>query len=218
MTTRVLLADDHKILRQGLQTLLQNEPNIEVVGQADNGRDAIELAKELQPDVVIMDVAMPDVSGIEATRELLNAVPTSKVVALSMHSDQRFVAGMLAVGASGYLLKNAAFEELALSIRTVVANELYLSPGITGVVVKDYLNRLGRAQRTSAPALSSRETEVLRLIAEGRTTAEIAEDLQISVKTVETHRRQVMEKLDLRSIADLTKYALRIGLVSLDSA
>ena len=218
MTTRVLLADDHKILRQGLQTLLQNEPDIEVVGQADNGRDAIELAKELQPDVVIMDVAMPDVGGIEATRELLNAVPTSKVVALSMHSDQRFVAGMLAVGASGYLLKDAAFEELALSIRTVVANELYLSPGITGVVVRDYLNRLGRAQRTSAPALSSRETEVLRLIAEGRTTAEIAEDLQISVKTVETHRRQVMEKLDLHSIAGLTKYALRIGLVSLDSA
>ena len=218
MTTRVLLADDHKILRQGLQTLLQNEPDIEVVGQADNGRDAIELAKELQPDVVIMDVAMPDVSGIEATRELLNAVPTSKVVALSMHSDQRFVAGMLAAGASGYLLKDAAFEELALSIRTVVGNEIYLSPGITGVVVKDYLNRLGRAQRTSAPALSSRETEVLRLVAGGRTTAEIAEDLQISVKTVETHRRQVMEKLDLRSIADLTKYALRIGLVSLDSA
>ncbi len=218
MTTRVLLADDHKILRQGLQTLLQNEPDIEVVGQADNGRDAIELAKELQPDVVIMDVAMPDVSGVEATRELLNAVPTAKVVALSMHSDQRFVAGMLAVGASGYLLKNAAFEELALSIRTVVANELYLSPGITGVVVKDYLNRLGRAQRTGAPALSSRETEVLRLIAEGRTTAEIAEDLQISVKTVETHRRQVMEKLDLHSIANLTKHALRIGLVSLDSA
>ncbi len=218
MTTRVLLADDHKILRHGLQTLLQNEPDIEVVGQADNGRDAIELAKELQPDVVIMDVAMPDVSGIEATRELLNAVPTSKVVALSMHSDQRFVAGMLAVGASGYLLKDAAFEELALSIRTVIANEIYLSPGITGVVVKDYLNRLGRAQRTSAPALSSRETEVLRLIAEGRTTAEIAEDLGISVKTVETHRRQVMEKLDLRNIADLTKYALRIGLVSLDSA
>ncbi len=218
MTTRVLLADDHKILRQGLQTLLQNEPDIEVVGQADNGRDAIELTKKLQPDVVIMDIAMPDVSGVEATRELLNAVPTAKVVALSMHSDQRFVAGMLAVGASGYLLKDAAFEELALSIRTVVANELYLSPGIVGVVIKDYLNRLGRAQRTSAPTLSSRETEVLRLIAEGRTTAEIAEDLQISVKTVETHRRQVMEKLDLRSIADLTKYALRIGLVSLDSA
>ena len=218
MTTRVLLADDHKILRQGLQTLLQNEPDIEVVGQADNGRDAIELTKKLQPDVVIMDIAMPDVSGVEATRELLNAVPTAKVVALSMHSDQRFVAGMLAVGASGYLLKDAAFEELALSIRTVVANELYLSPGIVGVVIKDYLNRLGRAQRTSAPILSSRETEVLRLIAEGRTTAEIAEDLQISVKTVETHRRQVMEKLDLHSIANLTKHALRIGLVSLDSA
>jgi len=217
VTTRVLLADDHKILRQGLETLLQNEPDIEVVGQADNGRDAIRLAKKLKPDVVIMDVAMPDVSGIEATRELLNVVPTAKVVALSMHSDQRFVSGMLAVGASGYLLKDAAFEELALSIRTVVANELYLSPGIVGVVVKDYMNRLGRAERARAPTLSSRETEVLRLIARGRTTAEIAEDLQISVKTVETHRRQIMDKLDLHSIAGLTKHAVRIGLVSLNN-
>ena len=212
MTTRVLLADDHKILRQGLQTLLQNEPDIEVVGQADNGRGAIELAKELRPDVVIMDVAMPDVGGVGATRELVNAVPTAKVVALSMHSDRRFVTGMLSAGASGYLLKDSAFEELALSIRAVMRGELYLSAGITGVVVDELVGpRLAKE-----PLLSTRETEVLRLLAAGKSTADMARELGVSVKTIETHRRQIMHKLGLHSIAELTKYAVREGLTSLD--
>lgn len=212
MTTRVLLADDHKILRQGLQTLLQNEPDIEVVGQADNGRGAIELAKELRPDVVIMDVAMPDVGGVRATRELVNAVPTAKVVALSMHSDRRFVTGMLSAGASGYLLKDSAFEELALSIRAVMRGELYLSAGITGVVVDELVGpRLAKE-----PLLSTRETEVLRLLAAGKSTADMARELGVSVKTIETHRRQIMHKLGLHSVAELTKYAVREGLTSLD--
>ncbi len=212
MTTRVLLADDHKILRQGLQTLLQNEPDIEVVGQADNGRGAIELAKELRPDVVIMDVAMPDVGGVGATRELVNAVPTAKVVALSMHSDRRFVTGMLSAGASGYLLKDSAFEELALSIRAVMRGELYLSAGITGVVVDELVGpRLAKE-----PLLSTRETEVLRLLAAGKRTADMARELEVSVKTIETHRRQIMHKLGLHSVAELTKYAVREGLTSLD--
>ncbi len=212
MTTRVLLADDHKILRQGLQTLLQNEPDIEVVGQADNGRGAIELAKELRPDVVIMDVAMPDVGGVGATRELVNAVPTAKVVALSMHSDRRFVTGMLSAGASGYLLKDSAFEELALSIRAVMRGELYLSAGITGVVVDELVGpRLAKE-----PLLSTRETEVLQLLAEGKSTADMARELGVSVKTIETHRRQIMHKLGLHSVAELTKYAVREGLTSLD--
>ena len=212
MTTRVLLADDHKILRQGLQTLLQNEPDIEVVGQADNGRDAIGLAKELRPDVVIMDVAMPDVGGVGATRELVNAVPTAKVVALSMHSDRRFVTGMLSAGASGYLLKDSAFEELALSIRAVMRGELYLSAGITGVVVDELVGpRLAKE-----PLLSTRETEVLRLLAAGKSTADMARELGVSVKTIETHRRQIMHKLGLHSVAELTKYAVREGLTSLD--
>lgn len=212
MTTRVLLADDHKILRQGLQTLLQNEPDIEVVGQVDNGRGAIELAKELRPDVVIMDVAMPDVGGVRATRELVNAVPTAKVVALSMHSDRRFVTGMLSAGASGYLLKDSAFEELALSIRAVMRGELYLSAGITGVVVDELVGpRLAKE-----PLLSTRETEVLRLLAAGKSTADMARELGVSVKTIETHRRQIMHKLGLHSIAELTKYAVREGLTSLD--
>ncbi len=212
MTTRVLLADDHKILRQGLQTLLQNEPDIEVVGQADNGRGAIELAKELRPDVVIMDVAMPDVSGVGATRELVNVVPTAKVVALSMHSDRRFVTGMLSAGASGYLLKDSAFEELALSIRAVMRGELYLSAGITGVVVDELVGpRLAKE-----PLLSTRETEVLQLLAAGKSTADMARELGVSVKTIETHRRQIMHKLGLHSVAELTKYAVREGLTSLD--
>ena len=212
MTTRVLLADDHKILRQGLQTLLQNEPDIEVVGQADNGRDAIGLAKELRPDVVIMDVAMPDVGGVGATRELVNAVPTAKVVALSMHSDRRFVTGMLSAGASGYLLKDSAFEELALSIRAVMRGELYLSAGITGGVVDELVGpRLAKE-----PLLSTRETEVLRLLAAGKSTADMARELGVSVKTIETHRRQIMHKLGLHSVAELTKYAVREGLTSLD--
>ena len=212
MTTRVLLADDHKILRQGLQTLLQNEPDIEVVGQADNGRGAIELAKELRPDVVIMDVAMPDVGGVGATRELVNAVPTAKVVALSMHSDRRFVTGMLSAGASGYLLKDSAFEELALSIRAVMRGELYLSAGITGVVVDELVGpRLAKE-----PLLSTRETEVLRLLAAGKSTADMARELGVSVKTIETHRRKIMHKLGLHSVAELTKYAVREGLTSLD--
>lgn len=212
MTTRVLLADDHKILRQGLQTLLQNEPDIEVVGQVDNGRGAIELAKELRPDVVIMDVAMPDVSGVGATRELVNAVPTAKVVALSMHSDRRFVTGMLSAGASGYLLKDSAFEELALSIRAVMRGELYLSAGITGVVVDELVGpRLAKE-----PLLSTRETEVLRLLAAGKSTADMARELGVSVKTIETHRRKIMHKLGLHSVAELTKYAVREGLTSLD--
>ncbi len=212
MTTRVLLADDHKILRQGLQTLLQNEPDIEVVGQADNGRGAIELAKELRPDVVIMDVAMPEVSGVGATRELVNAVPTAKVVALSMHSDRRFVTGMLSAGASGYLLKDSAFEELALSIRAVMRGELYLSAGITGAVVDE----LVRPRLAKEPLLSTRETEVLRLLAAGKSTADMARELGVSVKTIETHRRQIMHKLGLHSVAELTKYAVREGLTSLD--
>ena len=212
MTTRVLLADDHKILRQGLQTLLQNEPDIEVVGQADNGRGAIELAKELRPDVVIMDVAMPDVGGIGATRELVNAVPTAKVVALSMHSDRRFVTGMLSAGASGYLLKDSAFEELALSIRAVMRGELYLSAGITGVVVDELVG----PRLATEPLLSTRETEVLQLLAAGKSTADMARELGVSVKTIETHRRQIMHKLGLHSVAELTKYAVREGLTSLD--
>ncbi|MFQ5995868.1 MAG: response regulator [Acidiferrobacterales bacterium] len=211
MTITVLIADDHKILREGLRSLLQGEPDIEIVGEAHSGREAVNGARTLRPDVVIMDIALPDLSGIEATREIRADAPEASVIALSMHSDRRFVRGMLAAGACGYLLKDSAFEELALAIRTVMQGEVYLGLGITGVVVDELV---GEPPADEAP-LTTRETEVLRLLASGKNTAEIARQLQVSVKTIETHRRQIMHKLDLRSVAELTKYAIREGLASL---
>lgn len=216
MTTRVLIADDHQILREGLRSLLDKEPDIEVIGEASNGRGAVALARELEPDVVVMDVAMSDMGGIEATRQLTAKTPGVKVIALSMHSDRRFVAGMLGAGALGYLLKDSAFDELAHSIRTVITNEIYLSPGITGTVVQDYMNRLSDNASEDEPDLTPREREVLQLLAEGNTTTTIAQVLQISAKTVETHRKQIKDKLHLNSVAELTKYALRMGLTTLD--
>ena len=192
---------------------------MQVVAEANDGRSAVQLAQELQPDVVVMDVGMPGLNGIEATRQITNREPEAKVVALSMHSDRRFMGEMLKAGAKGYLLKDGAFEELATAIRSVVANKVYLSPRIADVVVDDYVRRTpGQAAGdTSAFAkLTPREREVLQLMAEGRATKEIAMDLKVSIKTVETHRRQIMEKLQIHSVAELTKYAIREGLTSLD--
>jgi len=217
MRIKILLADDHKIVRDGLRTLVEKEPDMEVVGEAENGRRAVRLSRELAPDVVIMDVTMADLNGIEAARQIHKETPDVKVIALSMHSDRRFVAGMLEAGASGYLLKDCAFEELTRAIKNVVSNKIYLSPGITDVVVKDYLGKSTKASRSAFSELTNREREVLQLLAEGRSTKQIAESLHVSVKTIETHRRQIMEKLDIHSIAELTKYALREGLTSLET-
>jgi DNA-binding NarL/FixJ family response regulator len=189
---------------------------MEVVAEAENGRSAVQLAAETAPDVVIMDVTMPDLNGIEATKQILSKSPDIKIVALSMHSDSSFVTEMLKSGAAGYLLKDCAFEELSRAIRTVVDEKIYLSPSISGVVVEDYVHRLSKADFTSNDILSDREREVLQLMAEGNSTKQIAVKLHISVKTVETHRRQIMKKLDIHTIADLTKYAIRKGLTSLE--
>ena len=217
MSIRVLLSDDHRIVREGLRTLLDKEPDIEVVGEAEDGRSTIELVRKLRPQVVVMDITMPDLNGMDATRKIIEELPSVKVLALSMHTDQRFVERMLNAGAKGYLPKDCAFEELARAIRTVVSNETYLSPGIADIVRRDYLRQVRKADTSDLSALTTRERETLQLLAEGRTTKEIASHLEVSVKTIETYRQHIMQKLNLDSVAELTKYAIREGLTSLES-
>ncbi|HXX57325.1 MAG TPA: response regulator transcription factor [Thermodesulfovibrionales bacterium] len=215
MNIKVLLADDHKIVRDGLRTLLENHPEITVVGEAEDGRETVQLAQKLAPAVVIMDIAMPDLNGIEATRQIISEHPHIKVVALSMHSDRRFVSEMLKAGASAYLLKDCAFEELVNAILTVMKNKIYLSPAIAGVVIENYIRNAPKSEPSVFSLLSDREREVLQLMAEGKATKEIASHLHVSIKTVETHRMNIMTKLDIHSVAELTKYAIREGLTSL---
>jgi len=217
MTVRVLIADDHKIMLAGLRSLLEKQSEIEVVGEAENGRKAVQLAQEKKPDVVVMDVSMPDLNGMEATTQIIESLPKTRIIALSMHSDKRFVMGMLRAGAAGYLLKDCASQELANAIAQVAGGKKYLSPEITGVVIDDFLQASALEEdETVASVLSAREREVLQLIAEGWSTKQIASHLYVSIKTIETHRRQIMKKLDLHTIADLTKYAIREGLTSID--
>ncbi len=216
MTIRILVADDHKIIREGLRSLLEKEETMEVVAEAQDGIATVRLAQKLQPHVVIMDIGMPEMNGIDATRQIVATVPGTRVIALSMHSDRRFVLQMLKAGASGYLLKDSAFEELVSAIKTVRSNQPYLSPKITDVVVKEYLGSLPKNEATAFSVLTAREREVLQLLAEGKSTKQIAATLNVSVKTVETHRQQLMEKLGLHSVAELTKYAVREGLTSLE--
>jgi two-component system response regulator NreC len=213
---KILLADDHRILREGLRSLIDGLPNMEVIGEAANGREALHVAGQQGPDVVIMDVNMPDLNGIEATRLLMKELPTVKVVGLSMYSDKRFVDGLLRAGARGYILKSGAFEELANAVRTVMAGDIYLSPKVTGVVVENYVGILTTGEPALQAVLTAREREVLQLLAEGRSSKEIASRLHVSEKTVHTHRQNIMEKLDIHSIAELTKYAIREGITSVE--
>jgi len=213
---KILLADDHKITRDGLRALLEQQSNMNVVGEAENGREAVRLAMDLAPDVVVMDISMPELNGIEATRQIRGDLPDTKVVALSMYADRRYVVGMLKAGVSGYLLKNCAFDELVSAIEAVTHNESFLSPRIADTVMKDYANILEQDETAGVSALSAREREVLQLIAEGLSTRQIAEGIHVSVKTVETHRQQIMKKLNAKSVAELTKIALREGLTALD--
>ncbi len=215
MSIRILLADDHKIIREGLRALLVNQRDIDVIGEAEDGRSTVKLSHELSPDIVIMDISMPDMNGIEAARQIISRDSRIKVIALSVHSDKRFVIEMLNAGASGYLLKDCAFEELANAIRIVMSNRSYLSPAITDVMIQDYRNLLSKETLSVFSLLSPREREILQLFAEGKSTKEIAFDLDISIKTVETHRQQIMKKLDIHTIAELTKYAIKEGLTTL---
>ncbi len=216
MTIKIILADDHQIVRQGLRTLLACEPDMKVVGEADNGRSTLGLAEELAPDVIIMDISMPDLNGIDATRQILQKSPAVKIIALSMHSDSLFVMNMFKSGALGYLLKDCALEELVKAIRTVMREKTYISSGLSDVLIRDFANHWGGAPVSAYAVLTGREREVLQLMSEGKTTLQIAAALSVSSKTVEAHRKQIMNKLGLHSIAELTKYAIRQGLTSLD--
>jgi DNA-binding NarL/FixJ family response regulator len=217
MQIRVLLADDHQMVRQGLKSLIEKEPDLEVVGEAENGRSTLSAASELTPHVVVMDVAMPDLNGIEATRLLLKETTKLKVVGLSGHARKQYVSEMLKAGASAYLLKDSAAEELVRAIRTVMTGKTYLSPDIAKGVVDQYVHTAtSLGENPALVSLTNREREVLQLIAEGKSTKEIAHLLAVSIKTIETHRRNIMEKLDIHSVAELTKYAVREGLTSLD--
>jgi len=216
MTIRILLADDHKIVREGLVALLEKESDIEVIAVAEDGRTAVQLAQDLLPDVAVIDIGMPGMNGIETTRCITVENPGTRVLVLSMHSARRYVFEALSAGAKGYILKDCASEDLARALRIVAGNETYLSPKIAGVLVKDCVNLLPEQGSECAAILSRREREVLQLVAEGHNTKEIAFMLEVSVKTVETHRQQLMKKLDLQSVAGLTRYAIREGLTPLE--
>jgi len=213
---KILLADDHKLIREGLRLLLEKLGRITIVGEADNGISAVRLARDLKPDLVLMDIAMPDLNGIEATRRIRTEAPGVKVIALSMHMDKRFVRHMFAAGASGYVLKESAFEEVSIAIKAVAMGRLYISPKITDQVLAEYIKQLTKPSAGEESPLSGREREVLQMLAEGKSSRKIAERLHVSVTTVDTHRKHIMDKLGFRTIAELTKYAVREGLTSLD--
>jgi DNA-binding NarL/FixJ family response regulator len=213
---RILLADDHEMVRAGLRSVLEKGPDLRVVAEADDGRKAIRLARELTPDVVVMDISMPEVGGIEATRQIMADVEDAKVIILSMHADQHTVGEALRAGAVAYLIKSGAAKELRQAIDAVLDGRVYLSPSVAAVMVDSYVRRTHGAGPGAVEKLTPRERDVLKALAEGKTNKEIAADLYISVKTVETHRAQLMEKLNIHTVAGLTKFALRHGLASLD--
>jgi len=212
MGIRIVIADDHKMVREAISSLLSNEIGMEVVGEAEDGRTAVQLARELQPDVIVMEVVLPSLNGIEATRQIVRELPAVKVIALSTRSDGRSVREMLKAGASGYVPKNCAFQELVTAIGNVVSNQTYLSSKISGIVVEGYIHRLAGHDDSAYSLLTPREREVLQLIAEGKSTKTIARELFVSAKTIEWHRSQLMHKLGVQSVAELVKYAISEGL------
>lgn len=217
MSIGVLLVDDHRIFREGLRVLLEKQPDIQILAEAEDGRQAVQLAREYHPAVVIMDVSMPHCNGIEATKQILAEAPGTKVLALSIHSDGSFVTEMLRAGAAGYLLKDCCHHDLARAIRTVDANVVFLSPHIAMTAAEEYVRHRSGSNGDRQVNLTGREKEVLLRLAGGKTTKEIAQEFGVSAKTVETYRWRLRQKLNMRSMAELTKYAIRQGLVSVDS-
>ncbi|MHC4395696.1 MAG: response regulator [Planctomycetota bacterium] len=213
---RILIADDHGIMREGLRALIEKQSDMEVVGEAEDGQMVVELAKKFSPDVIIMDITMPNLNGVEATREILAQIPSARIIALSMHSNKRFVAEMLKAGAVGYVLKSYLFDELVRAIHSVSANAYYLSPQITDVLIEDYIGQPVTSGEPVSSRLTERERRMLQLLSEGQSTKQIALRLGISPKTADANRRQIMSKLGIYSVAELTKYAIREGLTSLE--
>lgn len=211
MSIKIILADDHAMLRHGLSRSFEQEEDIDVVGQTQDGHSTIEMAKELMPDIVIMDIGMPGLNGIETTRRVVQDCPTIKVIGLSMHSSDKYVREMFRAGASGYLLKDCTFDELVEAIRTVMSGQTYISPAIGDMIIREYTSKEDE-HKSVFSVLSQREREVLQLLSEGKTTKQIGRRLHISPKTVEAHRLRVMDKLEIDNVAQLTKYAIQEGL------
>ena len=214
MKIRILLADDHTILRAGLKMMLNAQPDMEIVGEAQDGRQSMQEAQRLQPDIILMDITMPDMNGIEATKQIKKLLPEIKILILTMHEHDEYIFQALRAGASGYMLKEAADTELISAIHIIQSGQFYLSPTAQSVMVGDYLQRLRTGEdKDSYSSLTEREREILKLVAEGYTNNQIAERLVISPKTVDTHRTHIMDKLNLHSRAELVKYAMRRGLL-----
>ncbi|MEK6804436.1 MAG: response regulator transcription factor [Nitrospirota bacterium] len=215
-TIRVLLADDHRLMRAGLRALLKSLELVQVVAEAGNGHEAIQLAEQHQPDIVLMDIGMPELNGLEATARMVKLTPAPRIIILSMHANEEYVRRALQAGAAGYLLKGAEPAELELAIKAVMRGETYLTPAVSKQVVQNYLHP--REMKTSnIQELTPRQREVLQLVAEGHSTKDIAQKLNLSTKTVDTHRTELMQRLDIHDIAGLVRYAIRVGLISADS-
>jgi two-component system response regulator NreC len=214
---RVLLAEDHTIVRKGLRALLENEPEIEVIGEAEHGGEAVQMTQQLLPDVVLMDISMPILDGLKATRQIKTQLPEVKVLILTRYANEEYVFQILRAGASGYVVKRAAPTELVLAIQSVYRGDSFLSPAISGKVIEEYIRKAKAIEKNSYDMLTDREREVLQLIAEGHSNREIADLLHISIKTVENHRASLMEKLHIHGTTELVKYAIRKGVISLDT-
>jgi DNA-binding NarL/FixJ family response regulator len=213
---KVLLADDHAILREGIRMVLDAQPGIAVVGEADDGRQALEMVESLEPDVVVMDIAMPNLNGLEATRQIKRRFPRTQIVILTMHENQQYLVQIVKVGAVGCVLKRAAGTELVTAVRAAAHGESYFSPSIASMILDDYRLRLRHEGTDQSELLTEREREILQLVAEGKTNQEIAGQLTLSIKTVQTHRAHIMEKLDVHDRTDLVKAAIRMGMITAD--
>lgn len=212
---KILLADDHKIMREGIKSLLEKYSDLQIVGEAENGLDIVKLAKEHIPDVIVMDISMPNLSGIEASRQIIGENPGIKIIILTMHTDRRFIAEVIKAGCMGYLIKDCAFDELVNAIHSVIDGKMYISHSLSGIMVKEYIDRIYSEEVDVLSRLTEKEKVVLKQIAEGKNVKEIAAEHGLSIKTVETHRNNIMKKLDLSSVTELVKFAIKEGIIDL---